>query len=80
MRAQMAYTMDVVKPAVPEALEVLVDAVVNPKFLVWEVAEAVAKMREDIKTVRDNPQTVLLEVRARLLWRRHHDWRQLLAC
>ena len=62
--AQMAYNVDVVKTAVPEALEVLVDSVVNPKFLVWEVADAVAKMREDIKTVKDNPQTVLLEVRA----------------
>jgi hypothetical protein len=63
---QMAYNIDVVKTNVPEALEILVDSVVNPKFLSWEVNTAINKMREDIKTVKDNPQTVLLEVRATL--------------
>ena len=58
----MAYNIDVVKTNVPEALEILVDSVVNPKFLTWEVNAAINKMREDIKTVKDNPQTVLLEV------------------
>lgn len=60
---QMAYNIDVVKTNVPEALEILVDSVVNPKFVSWEVNAAINKMREDIKTVKDNPQTVLLEVR-----------------
>ena len=59
---QMAYNIDVVKTNVPEALEILVDSVVNPKFVSWEVNAAINKMREDIKTVKDNPQTVLLEV------------------
>ena len=63
-REQMAYNVDVAKTSVPEALEVLVDSVVNPKFLAWEVAAAVEKMREDIKSVKDNPQTVLMEVHA----------------
>ena len=38
------------------------DSVANPKFLAWEVKDAVAKMKGDIATVKDNPQTVLLEV------------------
>lgn len=64
LRCQMAYNIDVVKTNVPDALEILVDSVVNPKFLSWEVNAAIDKMREDIKSVKDNPQTVLLEVRA----------------
>ena len=58
----MAYNIDVPKPSVADAVEILVDSVVNPKFLSWEVKEAVAKMKADIATVQDNPQTLLLEV------------------
>lgn len=59
---QMAYNIDVPKPNVADAVEILVDSVTNPKFLAWEVKDAVAKMKGDIATVKDNPQTVLLEV------------------
>lgn len=59
---QMAYTMDVVRNFVPEAMEVLADSVLNPRFFPWEVAQAVEKMREDIKQAKENPQSVLLEV------------------
>ena len=58
----MAYNIDVPKPNVADAVEILVDSVANPKFLAWEVKDAVAKMKGDIATVKDNPQTVLLEV------------------
>jgi hypothetical protein len=40
-REQMAYNIDTSKITVPEALEVLADAVLNPKFQSWEVAEQV---------------------------------------
>lgn len=60
---QMAYNIDVPKTNVPEALEILVDSVVNPKFLSWEVKDAVEKMETDLKAVKDNPQTLLMEVR-----------------
>ncbi len=60
--AQMAYNIDVPKTSVAEALEILVDSVVNPKFLTWEVKEAVEKMKGDLQTVKDNPQTLLMEV------------------
>ena len=59
--AQMAYNIDVPKTSVAEALEILVDSVVNPKFLTWEVKEAVEKMKGDLQTVKDNPQTLLME-------------------
>ena len=60
-REQMCYNIDTTKVAVPEALEVLADAVLNPKFQSWEVAEQVKKMEADIKNLTDNPQTTLLE-------------------
>lgn len=59
----MAYTMDCVRSAVPEAVEILTDAVLNPKFLPWEVAGAIARIREDVKNVKDNPYTVVNEAR-----------------
>ena len=37
----MAYNIDCPKDTIPEALEVLADAVLNPKFQSWEVAEQV---------------------------------------
>ena len=62
MWTQIAYNIDVVKSNIPEALEVLSDAVLNPRFTSWEVAEAVQKIEQDIKGLKENPQTVLLEV------------------
>ena len=59
---QVAYNIDVVKTNVPEALEVLADAVLNPRFTTWEVAEQLVRLERDMKTLKDNPQTVLLEV------------------
>ena len=58
---QIAYNIDVVKSNVPEALEVLADAVLNPRFTTWEVAESIKKIEQDIKQLKENPQTVLLE-------------------
>lgn len=44
-REQMAYNIDCTKATIPEALEVLADAVLNPKFQSWEVAEQVRGRR-----------------------------------
>ena len=41
----MAYNIDVTKASVPEALELLTDAVLNPKFQSWEVAEQARRQR-----------------------------------
>ena len=74
----MAYNIDVPKTSVAEALEILVDSVVNPKFLAWEVKEAVEKMKADLQTVKDNPQTLLMEVG---LWLPHIlSCRRIAAC
>ena len=62
MYLQIAYNIDIVKSNVPEALEILADAVLNPRFTTWEVAEQIVKMEQDIKGLKENPQTVLLEV------------------
>lgn len=59
---QIAYNIDIVKSNVPEALEILADAVLNPRFTPWEVAEQIVKMEHDIKGLKENPQTILLEV------------------
>ena len=78
---QIAYNIDVVKTNVPEALEVLADAVLNPRFTTWEVAEQMQKIEQDIKSLKENPQTVLLEVTSPstageqlLAYRRAHCW------
>ncbi|KAK9811331.1 hypothetical protein WJX72_002016 [[Myrmecia] bisecta] len=60
-REQMAYNIDCVKTNVPEALEVLADAVLNPKFDSWVVAEQLKKLEKDIKNIKENPQMALLE-------------------
>ena len=60
----MVYNLDVVKPCVPQGLGVLADAVLFPAFADWEVAAAIEKMAADVKAAKDNPQSVLLDVRA----------------
>ena len=96
----MAYNIDTSKATLPEALELLADAVLNPKLHAWEVAEQVrlrrlwgggesillgsplldmvlvtpmsgwtllllllqvTKLEADVKGLKDNPQTTLLE-------------------
>ena len=59
----MAYNVDVVKSNVPEALEILADSVLNPKFNAWEVKEQVKRLEADVKGLKDNPQAMVLEVR-----------------
>lgn len=60
---QIVYNIDAVKTNVPEALEILADSVLNPAFLNWEVRDALARLKEDLKEIEGNPQTMLLEVR-----------------
>ena len=59
---QIVYNIDAVKTNVPEALEILADSVLNPAFLNWEVRDALARLKEDLKEIEGNPQTMLLEV------------------
>ena len=59
----MVYTVDCVKTNTAEALEVLADAVLNPRFQPWDVADQVEKLAEDLKAIKQKPQTTVLEVR-----------------
>ena len=61
-REQMVYTVDVVKTNVAEALELLADAVFNPKFQPWDVKAQREKLVEDLKAFSSKPQTAILEV------------------
>ncbi len=60
-REQMAYSIDTTRATIPEALEILTDSVLNQKFELWEVKDAISRMEEDVKNLEDNPQTTLLE-------------------
>ncbi|KAL6770558.1 MPPA1 [Auxenochlorella protothecoides x Auxenochlorella symbiontica] len=60
-REQMAYTIDLPRTLVPEALEVLADAVLAPRLAPHEVRDAAAKLEADLKGLADNPQLALLE-------------------
>ena len=63
-REQMAYSIDVTKMAVPEALELLLDAALNPKLPAWEVEDAVKRLEADVKRFQEqDPHGRLLEVR-----------------
>ena len=59
---QMVYTVDCVKTNTAEALEILADAVLNPRFQPWDVADQVEKLAEDLKAIKQKPQTIILEV------------------
>ena len=60
-REQAAYSVDVPKTLVPAALEVLCDAVLNPKFSAADVKAATARLTADAAALKDNPQAFLLE-------------------
>ena len=61
-REQMAYAVDIARPLVPEALELLSDAVLNPRFEAWEVEAAAKRLAADAAAMREgNPQGGLLE-------------------
>jgi processing peptidase subunit alpha len=60
-REQMVYSADVVRSNTAEAVEVLADSVLNPKFNRWEVEEQVAKLKGDLKKFAGNHQNVITE-------------------
>src|SRR5689334_1159099 len=62
-REQIVYALDTTKATIPEAVELLADAVLNPRFAPWEVKAAAEKLEADLKQLENNPQATLLEVR-----------------
>jgi len=61
-REQMAYAVDIPRPLVAEGLEILADAVLNPRFEPHEVAAAAARLEADRAAAGEAPpQATLLE-------------------
>ncbi|CAD7695334.1 unnamed protein product [Ostreobium quekettii] len=60
-REQMYYSIDCLRTHVPEALELLCDCVLNPRFADWEVADAMKRLRGDLENMKKNPQVMLTE-------------------
>eukprot|EP00475_Leptophrys_vorax_P036791 TRINITY_DN6272_c6_g1_i1.p1 TRINITY_DN6272_c6_g1~~TRINITY_DN6272_c6_g1_i1.p1 ORF type:complete len:571 (-),score=17.98 TRINITY_DN6272_c6_g1_i1:156-1733(-) len=61
-REQMAFTADVIRTFVPEAVELLADTVRNSLFQEWEVKEQVSKIRAELAQLQaTNPQGLMLE-------------------
>eukprot|EP00898_Chlorokybus_atmophyticus_P006707 jgi/Chlat1/7037/Chrsp56S06707 len=60
-REQMAYTMDILRPHLAPAVELLADSVLNPAFFPWEVKEQLNKMKSEIEDLKNNLQSMVLE-------------------
>jgi len=60
-REQMSYNIDCVRSNTPEALELLLDSVVNPKFTAWDLAAQKKKIKSELLQISEQPGTILLE-------------------
>ncbi|KAH7680745.1 Quinol--cytochrome-c reductase protein [Dioscorea alata] len=60
-REQMAYSYDTLKAYLPQAIELLLDSVINPVFLENEVQEQLKKVKGAIGEMSKDPQQFLLE-------------------
>jgi processing peptidase subunit alpha len=60
-REQMAYTVDVLRTHLPEATELLLDAVLNPKFELHTLSEALDKLKGEVEELEGNAQASLME-------------------
>ena len=61
-REQMYYSVECLKSDTAAAVEVLCDAVMNPKFNPWEVEEVQALLKSDLDELKKNPQSSLGEL------------------
>jgi processing peptidase subunit alpha len=60
-REQMSYTADCLKTHLPEAVELLADTVVNPKFQQHEVKAELARMSKQVAQMANNPGGLVIE-------------------
>jgi len=60
-REQMSYTADCLKTHLPEAVELLADTVVNPKFQQHEVKAELARMSKQVASMASNPSALVIE-------------------
>lgn len=61
-REHLAFSIDFVKLNSREAVEMLVDSVVNAKYSYWEVRDSLDVVKEQLATAMRNPNTVLTEI------------------
>lgn len=60
-REQMAYTVDCLRTNLPEAVELLADAVMNQKLTDHEVASAAAALKKEMTELAENPAHLIME-------------------
>ena len=60
-REQMAYTVDCLRTNLPEAVELLTDAVMNQKLTDHEVANAAAALKKEMTELAENPAHLIME-------------------
>jgi len=58
----MYYSLECLKTDIPAAVEVLCDAVFNPRFNTWEVSEVKELIKGDLEELKKNPQNLLGEL------------------
>ena len=60
-REQMGYNVDCVRSNIPEALELLLDAVLQPKYTTWDLKAQVQKIKGELLAYAQNPVGMLNE-------------------
>mmetsp|Transcript_226 Transcript_226/g.521 ORF Transcript_226/g.521 Transcript_226/m.521 type:complete len:505 (-) Transcript_226:438-1952(-) len=60
-REQMAYTVDCLRTNLPEAVELLADCVMNPKFAEHEVGKVAASLKAEMSELAANPTNLIME-------------------
>jgi len=60
-REQMGYNVDCLRTFTPESLELLLDAVINPKFTAWDMKAQVKVIKADLLAFAENPASMLNE-------------------
>jgi mitochondrial-processing peptidase subunit alpha len=60
-REQMAYTVDCLRTNLPEAVELLTDAVMNQKLADHEVADVAAELKKEMASLAENPAHLIME-------------------
>jgi processing peptidase subunit alpha len=61
-RENTVYQVDTLKNAVPDAVAMLAETTLAPKFLSWEVEEAHSAVKAELDELKQNPQALVQEL------------------
>jgi len=61
-RENIVYQLDGLKSAVPDAVAMLAETTLSPKFLSWEVEEAHSVVKAELEELKQNPQALVQEL------------------